>query len=218
MRLWLACFVDTLDNLFDFPFAKAPSMNVRPLVLALLATALLAACQKHTPAQPEPAAKPSAEAEMANTMPQRPPAPTVAHGNEYDVSIGTPDTQQALQVPAGGKVAGQVTVPMAGRLVGISVQVGNYFNSSTGSFDVEACVADRCTRGTADAGLSVDNDNFDLGLAEPLNLAAGDVLTYTFARPAGANDLVIWTFAAGHAGDHLVDDAARTPKVRLLLQ
>lgn len=195
-------------------------MKLHQLALNLLAIAVLAACQNHDapPSTASADSAPSPEAELAAAMPQRPPAPTVAHGNVYEVAVGGPETQQALPLPAGGRVTAQVVVPNAGRLLGISVLIGNYFNSSTGPLEVEACVAERCVTGTADAGLSVDNESFDVELAQPLELAANDVLTYSLGRPEGANDLALWTFAAANSSDHLVEDTGRTPKTRLLME
>lgn len=189
-------------------------MSPRLAIIAISVTCALAACKQHN----QPGTAPGPEAVQASVAPERAPAPTVAHANAIEVAVGGPETQQPLPVPAGGAVAGQVVAPTGGRLVGVSVLVGNFFNSSTGALDLEACVAERCTRGSADAALSVDNSTFDVPLSEPLEIAAGDLVTYRFARPDGANDIVLWSFAAPTTTDHLQDDATRTVQAKLLLQ
>ncbi len=195
---------------------KNTSNLTRPLVPAMLAFALLAACGKHEP----PAAVPAAGTGTAAAAPAKKAfVSTVPHTSTVDVTVGGADTQQATTLSDGATAGGQVVSTAAGKVVGVSVFVGNYFDSATGAFDVEACVADRCQRGTVDAATSIDNEMLEIPLAAPLDVAAGDTVTYTFSRAAGTNPIAIWTYAAVSPTDHLSapNDVARTPKISLLL-
>lgn len=187
--------------------------NHRVLVSALT-LAMLTACggQEQAPeaAAPAPAPAPEKPAFVSK----------VAHGSTVDVAVAGIETQQPLVLADGASAGGEVAAPSDGNIVGISVMVGNYANAATGPLEVRVCVVDRCSTGSVDTATSIDNEMLELSLAPPVAVAAGEVVTYTFSRPAGANPLVLWTYGAATGTDHLVPpaDATRSPKLSLLLQ
>ncbi|MGH8032305.1 MAG: hypothetical protein ACREO8_08070 [Luteimonas sp.] len=179
----------------------------RRMMITGLCAALLSACGKHE--APVPGAPPAAQ----------PPFYTVPHTATVDVAIGKIESQTPLPLSDSASAKGQIVSTAAGKLVGVSVFIGNYFNTATGAFDLEACVADHCQRASVDAAKSADNQMLEFALPESIDLAAGVTVTYTFSRAAGTNPIALWTYSAVTPTDHLLapGDVARTAKVSLLL-
>lgn len=133
-----------------------------------------------------------------------PPPPSIATPRVPAVPVPEADLlmlpaggeNQALVLAAGQTLKGRFAAPRAGSLLALSVQLGTYFDSSTGSLELEVCAGTRCAGASADLRTSLDNQDLTLVFGQPLTVAEDEWVEYRLAKHGGDVDVVVWTYPA----------------------
>lgn len=109
------------------------------------------------------------------------------------VDVNTDNGAALLLTPKSKIEWTSVPANRAGALKGAYVTVGTYAGAGTGNLMMEVCTPSDCQRGAADISKFKDNLLNSVMLEKPLNIAAGDVLTFTFSRTGGGR-FAIWAY------------------------
>ena len=127
---------------------------------------------------------------------------------------------QALELKPGESITG--VFPPAGLPAGtvdrVGVEIGTYLGSSTGVLDIALCRATVCTSGQATLSNAADNVALFVSLAQPLAVAAGDVLRWRATHLGSPADrsVAVWLRAAADNVDGPAGPiAARAARVLL---
>jgi hypothetical protein len=108
-----------------------------------------------------------------------------------------------------GAIAGGVVT--AGRATAASIDLGTYRGAARGQVRLELCQQARCAAGQADVAGAADNSDLAIALQPPLDLAAGQALTYTIRLLPGAGPPpAVWLWPSA-------DGPGRAPRLTVLL-
>lgn len=86
-------------------------------------------------------------------------------------------------------------------VTGVTVRVGTYGDTATGSLGVRLCVRQICTDGAADIARVRDGQPLAIALDKPIDIAAGEPFTITFKKIGDGNVVAVWLFDAAPAVD-----------------
>lgn len=97
-----------------------------------------------------------------------------------------------ILTPRGGDLTGTIAVSLPFQSVSaMSVVVGTYFGEAHGPVLATLCAAGACTEATEDTSTAIDDAPMTFTFPTPLNVPAGNTLTYRFSHPAGTK-VAIW--------------------------
>jgi hypothetical protein len=97
-----------------------------------------------------------------------------------------------------------------GRITGLTLMIGTYEGAARGQLNVQLCQGGRCAQGQAALAGATDNADLLVPLATPLDVTAGQDLTYRIESNAGAGRppaLWLWPLAN--------DATSRAPRLSL---
>lgn len=165
---------------------------VGAIVVASSALLLGSGCSGQKGSANSDAAPAAPVSQTASVTPRVAPVP-LAPNEAVTLPLGG-ETNEPLFITVGDVVAGGFKAPRDGKLIGVSASVGTFINTSTGNVEIELCKAENCLKGAADLKTSLDNTDFTIGLATPLEVVTGDEISYRIKKVDGDVDVVIWTF------------------------
>ncbi len=194
---------------------------MKGLVLSAFTLLVVAACTDNTepatPVAPDPSA-----AVVPENKPAAPPLPQIVHGKVIEIAHGAKEQQLAMPLFGDQTATVSATIDQAGELVGVAFLVGNYGNKSTGTIELETCVATECRKASINTESSKDNELLAFPVEPSLAVAAGSEVKLKLTRQTSANEFAIWTFpaVAGSGKFGLADPAFqdRTAQIQLLLK
>ena len=88
----------------------------------------------------------------------------------------------------------QITPPQAGAVKAVSVRIGNFKNTSDGTFRVQLCQADKCSEGKSELAGSVDNRYLTVNLGAPVAVDGKSPVSLTITRIGGTQQFAVWTY------------------------
>ncbi|MBO9715294.1 MAG: sulfatase-like hydrolase/transferase [Pseudoxanthomonas sp.] len=133
-----------------------------------------------------------------------------------DLIIETPNVTSKEPIPhmllRNEAVLGSFQSPKAGDVRAVGIKIGNFGGTSDGNVSLKVCKAGTCRASTASMVGSVDNDYLQFYLPEPLRVATGDAITFTFRRIDGTKPLAMWSYPGSTGSELTLPNATKVPR------
>ena len=129
-------------------------------------------------------------------------------------------TSVSVSVTSGQSVSGIIPPGLLtgySQINALSVLIGNYKNTASGTLSVSLCTAGQCASGSAGLTSSTDNAPLQVTLQQPISLTANTAVTYKILHQPGGHPVALWAFSTD-APQSLLTPAGPLPGSGLQLQ
>lgn len=107
---------------------------------------------------------------------------------------------EPIVLNAGDSIGGTFNAPGSGRLGGVSVYLGTFYNTSSGKLRLELCKGERCVSGVTDLQGAQDNSDLAINVGPPLDVLSGDTVRYRLVKDGGEVKVAVWSYPAAANG------------------